>query len=83
MAHLFRGRALWGLGEREEGIASLRRAVDLAGHMADPHLHLGEALAEMGKTEEGLAHLRQAVRLAPPHDPAPRQALERWVDKQK
>lgn len=81
-AHLIRGRALKGLGRREEATAAFRAALLRGSEYAEVHQELGEALAEAGQVAEGLKHLEDAARLAKPDDPGPRRALEAWRAKQ-
>ncbi len=77
LSHGLRGLALRAMGQREEGLASLRRAVACGPELADAHLNLGEALAEDAQIEEARQHLEQAVHLAGPDDARPRRALEK------
>jgi len=80
-AHLYRGLALKHLGRTDEAIQALRQAVLCQSEAAEMHLALGEALAESGRLEEGLVALENAVQLAPPDDPSPREARDRWREK--
>ena len=51
--------------EREQHIAELRQAVQVAPEDAQGHFQLGFALIRSGQIEEGLAECRAAVRLNP------------------
>ena len=82
-AHLYRGLALKHLGRTDEAIQALRQAVLCQSEAAEMHLALGEALAESGQLQEGLESLENAVQLAPPDDPRPREARDRWREKAK
>ena len=64
-------------------MAAFRRAVLIGPDLAEAHQALGETLAEGSQLKEGLEHLENAVRVAPPGDPRPRQALEKWRAKAK
>ena len=55
------GRARAGLGDMAGGVASLRRAVELAPNYAQPRWHLGNALLRSGDTDEAFAELRRAA----------------------
>ena len=79
-AHLYLGLALRKLGQKAEGLVSLREAVRCTPEATDPHLHLGQALWDDGRAEdagEAVTELETAVRLAGPTDQRPRVALER------
>jgi tetratricopeptide (TPR) repeat protein len=82
-AHLTRGRALTYLGQPEEALHALRKAVLYGPELADTHYYLGQALAEAGKLIEALAQLEDASRLAASDDPRPRRALTKWRAKIK
>ena len=55
------GRARAALGDREGGIAMLRRSVELAPNYAQPRWHLGNALLRSGDAEAAFAELRLAA----------------------
>jgi tetratricopeptide (TPR) repeat protein len=78
VAQLVRGRALKHLDRTKDALEALRQAVLIGPDLPEAHQALGEALAEDGQLKEGLEHLANAVRVAPPGDPRPRQALEKW-----
>jgi tetratricopeptide (TPR) repeat protein len=81
LAHVLLGLSLRRLGLREEGLASLRTAVQCGPDLPDPHLYLGEALADEGQESEARRHLDLALELARPDDPRPRAALDRLRGK--
>jgi tetratricopeptide (TPR) repeat protein len=64
LAHLYLGRALRLLDQRDEGLKALREAVVCKPEDPQTHFYLGEALADAGETEEGVGHLELAARLA-------------------
>ena len=73
---LLKGAALQRfLGKPDEGLALLRRFVQLRPEAADGHLLLGQALAEVGQTAAAVASLRRAAELAPPGDRRAAEAL--------
>lgn len=51
--------------QREEGFASLRRAIELDPEFSAPHFFLASALAEDGLMEDALVHYRRAHELDP------------------
>jgi tetratricopeptide (TPR) repeat protein len=66
---LLKGAALHRfLGQKEEGLALLRRVVQLRPEAVEGHLVLGQALADDGQKDAAAASLRRAVELAPPGD---------------
>jgi tetratricopeptide (TPR) repeat protein len=66
---LLKGAALHRfLGRPEEGLALLRRFVQLRPEVAEGHLLLGQALADSGQRDAAAASLRRAAELAPPGD---------------
>src|SRR5262249_38305109 len=68
-ALLLKGAALHRfLGQPDEGLAILRRFVQLRPEAGEGHLLLGQALADEGKTDEAAATLRRAAELAQPGD---------------
>jgi tetratricopeptide (TPR) repeat protein len=81
LAHLYLGRALRMLGQRDEGLKELRAAVVCKPEEAQTHYFLGEALAEANQNEEALHHLEMAVRLVGKDDPLPAAALQRLQEK--
>jgi tetratricopeptide (TPR) repeat protein len=68
-ALLLKGAALHRfLGKPDEGLALLRRFVQLRPEVGEGHLLLGQALAASGQKEAATASLRRAVELAQPGD---------------
>lgn len=66
---LLKGAALHRfLGQPEEGLALLRRFVQIRPEVGEGHLLLGQALADSGQKEAAVASLRRAVELSPPGD---------------
>ncbi len=66
---LLKGAALHRfLGQPEEGLALLRRFVQLRPEVGEGHLLLGQALADSGQPEAAAVSLRRAAELAPPGD---------------
>ena len=66
---LLKGAALHRfLGQPEEGLALLRRFVQLRPEVGEGHLLLGQALADGGQTDAAAASLRRAAELAQPGD---------------
>lgn len=55
------GRARAALGDKEGGVAALRRAAELAPNYTQPRWHLGNALLRAGLTDEAFAELRRAA----------------------
>jgi tetratricopeptide (TPR) repeat protein len=74
-AYIYQGRALLYLDQRDDAIASLRKAVECRPEIADGHLYLGEALAAAGKFDEARKSLEVAAQLAGPSDPRAKAAL--------
>ena len=65
-AHVWLGSALLDLGQVDEGIASLREAVELEPDNADVHQTLARAYwMSKGMVPEGIAELRKAIALNP------------------
>jgi tetratricopeptide (TPR) repeat protein len=56
------------LGQPEEGLALLRRFVQLRPEVGEGHLLLGQALADAGQSDVAAASLRRAMELAQPGD---------------
>jgi tetratricopeptide (TPR) repeat protein len=56
------------LGQRDAGMALLRRFVELRPGIMEGHLELGQALADSGQTDAAVASLRRAADLAQPGD---------------
>lgn len=56
------------LGQKEEGLALLRRFVQLRPEVGEGHLLLGQALADAGQADAAAASLRRAAELAQPGD---------------
>ena len=68
-ALLLKGSALHRfLGRQDEGLALLRRFVQLRPEVGEGYFLLGQALADDGKTEAAAASLRRAAELAQPGD---------------
>jgi tetratricopeptide (TPR) repeat protein len=75
---LLKGAALHRfLGRPEEGLALLRRFVQLRPEAVDGHLVLGQALAESGQRDAAAVSLRRAAELAQPGDTRAADALAR------
>ena len=81
------GRAQVGSGRRSEGVASLRRALELAqdqGANAPAlraiELQLGQALRELGQQEEAAAHFAEAQRLSAEGARAERERMTRYLN---
>lgn len=72
------GRALKQLGRKTDAEKAFHKAVLLGPDLYEAHQALGELLAEEGRIPEGLEHLENAVRVAPPQNPIPKQALDKW-----
>ncbi len=66
---LLKGAALHRfLGQPEEGLALLRRFVQLRPEVGEGHLLLGQALADSGQADAAAVSLRRAAELAQPGD---------------
>jgi len=65
LAFAFLGLAQGGLGRKDEGIASLRRAVALAPERAGLHVNLAMALIRNGNDADAIAELERATNLRP------------------
>jgi tetratricopeptide (TPR) repeat protein len=66
---LLKGAALHRfLGRPEDGLALLRRFVQLRPEVGEGHLLLGQALADSGQPSAAAVSLRRAAELAPPGD---------------
>jgi tetratricopeptide (TPR) repeat protein len=75
---LLKGSALHRfLGRSEDGLALLRRFVQLRPEVAEGHFLLGQALADGGQVDAAVASLRRAAQLAPPGDRRAADALAR------
>lgn len=59
------GVCLNALGQVEEGLAALRRAVKLAPHAASIHANLGEVLRQSGQQKEAAKELEAAIKIDP------------------
>ncbi|MFL5244042.1 MAG: tetratricopeptide repeat protein [Gemmataceae bacterium] len=81
---LLKGAALYRfLGQQENGLALLRRFVQLRPEVAEGHLQLGQALAESGQKDAAAASLRRAAELAQPGDRRAAEALAKIGEKVK
>jgi tetratricopeptide (TPR) repeat protein len=79
---LLKGAALHRfLGQQENGLALLRRFVQLRPEVAEGHLLLGQALAESGQKDAAAASLRRAAEMAQPGDRRAAEALAKIGDK--
>jgi tetratricopeptide (TPR) repeat protein len=77
---LLKGAALHRfLGRPDEGLALLRRFVQLRPGVGEGHLLLGQALADSGQTDAAAASLRRAVELSQPGDRRAADALARFT----
>jgi tetratricopeptide (TPR) repeat protein len=75
---LLKGAALHRfLGKPEEGLALLRRFVQLRPEVGEGHFLLGQALAESGQASAATTSLRRAMELAQPGDSRAAEALAR------
>jgi tetratricopeptide (TPR) repeat protein len=63
-----------------EGVANLRKAIEINPNLYEAQVTLGKALLQTNKTEESLPHLQKAAALAP-GDPEPRYQLLRAYRK--
>jgi tetratricopeptide (TPR) repeat protein len=80
---VFRGRARFGLGRREKGLADLRAAVLCRPDLVVTQYVLGVALLEAGQYDEARAALGRAKRLAPKDDRHVEEALRRLAEAEK
>jgi tetratricopeptide (TPR) repeat protein len=76
LAHVYLGMSRQYLGEHDQALVSLRRAVQCGPELVEPHLRLGEVLAEDGQFPEARRQLEIAAELAAPTDTRPRDALK-------
>lgn len=65
-----KGRQLLKNGNAATAVLYLRRAIELAPDVVEPHVDLGMALAAVEKDEEAVASFRRALRLEPSFGPA-------------
>jgi tetratricopeptide (TPR) repeat protein len=79
LAHVYLGRSLLLLGQKDEGLKELRAAVACKPEEARAHFFLGEALADTGQVEEAVHHLELAARLVGKDDPLPAAAALQGV----
>jgi tetratricopeptide (TPR) repeat protein len=63
--HSFHGRALLGMGRREEATAAFRKELERNANDFDANLYLGLLLKDEGKLDESLDRLKRADRLRP------------------
>ncbi len=59
------GITLYQAGNREAGIAHIRRAIELAPNYAEAYANLGHLLREMGHLDEAIACCKKAIQLNP------------------
>jgi tetratricopeptide (TPR) repeat protein len=79
---LLKGAALHRfLGQPEDGLALLRRFVQLRPEVGEGHFLLGQALAESGQSSAAAASLRRATELAQPGDRRAADALAKLDGK--
>jgi len=64
-AHNILGVTLLALGQPDEAVAEIKRAIKINGQAPSYHANLGETLRQMGKTDEAIGPLKEAVRLDP------------------
>ena len=64
-AHNILGVSLAALGNNDDAVASLKRAVKINPQAASYHANLGEILRQAGETQEALKALQEAVKLDP------------------
>ncbi|HEX5258734.1 MAG TPA: tetratricopeptide repeat protein [Sphingomicrobium sp.] len=64
-AHNILGVSLAALGQKEEAVASLKRAIKISGQAASYHANLGEILRQAGRLDEAAAAIEEAIKLEP------------------
>jgi tetratricopeptide (TPR) repeat protein len=64
-AHNIRGVSLAALGQIDEGVAALKRAVKINGQAASYHANLGEILRQAKRLDEAADAVAEAIRLDP------------------
>ena len=65
LVHLNLGNALQDIGEMEESIVHLEKAIELNPSAADAHNNLGVALGSVGRVEEAISHFEAALAIHP------------------
>jgi tetratricopeptide (TPR) repeat protein len=79
---LLKGAALHRfLGKPEDGLALLRRFVQLRPEVGEGHLQLGQALADRGQLDAAAVSLRRAAELAQPGDRRAADALAKLAPR--
>lgn len=64
-AHNILGVSLGALGQMDEAIATLKRAIKINAHASSYHANLGEILRQAGRLEEASQAIEEAIKLEP------------------
>ncbi len=65
LAHNNLGLLLAKMGQVDEAMAHLQKALEINPNYGDAHFNLGFVLADMGRRDEAIAHFRKAVEIDP------------------